>query len=341
MQKEKTLILKRVAISVVALFALLQFILLLYYYNRLPLAGDAVGYVKNAISHVAQGLPYPTASNDNDIYIQSPGYVNFLAFIYCLFGSYKPILIFKVFFNLAILGELYYLGKHFFNSTVAYTSTILYCLMPVNMFASICYYNEIDYLFCALTGFALCLSRKNIIPIFLGGLFMAYAHLIRPIEVVLVACLMIYFLLRKYNYKYYLAFFVPYIIALIGFGLYCKSQTGYFYTSSSVTGHNLLFMVYDGAGGGQDHNDVQYAAGKIGYIKNLDHTHFAVKDSTWKARGINWIKKHPTHYLSSYIRGATVIMFRNDSWSIPPLSKYDDIKNVMQMPNPHKAHLIL
>lgn len=34
-------------------------------------------------------------------------------------------------------------------------------------------------------------------------------------------------------------------------------------------------------------------------------------------------------------------MFRNDSWSIPKLSPYDDIEEVNKMPNPKRAHLVL
>lgn len=176
----------------------------------------------------------------------------------------------------------------------------------------------------------------------IAGLLFAYAHTIRPIEIVLIFCVLIYFIAKKSNYKNYLALFIPYVLLLSSFGIYCKSQTGSFITTSTVTGHNLIFIANDQSNGGQPHPlGLHYFKGKIGYIPNLSHVHFAQKDSIWKARGIAWIKQHPSHYLKSYLNGATLIMFRNDSWSIPKLSPYDDINEVNKMPNPHKAHLIL
>ena len=320
----------------------MQFILLLHFYNILPVTGDAVLYVSNAIHHAKVGMPYPTAFNNNDIYIQSPGYVNFLALLYSIFGSYRIALVFKVLFNIAIIGEIYYLAKTFFSQRTADVSVILYCLMPVNVFVSISFYNELDYLFLALTAFCLCIWKKRLWIIFVAGFLFAYAHTIRPIEVVLILCILIYFFVKKCNYKQYLALFVPYVLTLLLFGSYCKSQTGYFITTSTVTGHNLIFIANDESNGGQPHElKLHYLKGKIGYIPNMEKVHFAKKDSIWKNGGVNWIKKHPLHYIKSYIHGATLIMFRNDSWSIPKLSPYDDIEEVNKMPNPKQAHLVL
>ena len=334
--------LHNISVGIVSIFIVLQFVLLLHFYNILPVTGDAVLYVNNAIHHANVGMPYPTAFNNNDIYIQSPGFVNFLALLYSVFGSYRIILLFKVLFNIAIVGEIYYLAKTFFNQRTADISVILYSLMPVNIFVSISFYNELDYMFLALTAFCMCVWKKKLWAVCLAGFFFAYAHTIRPIEIVLIFCILIYFFVRKCNYKQYLALFVPYILFLGLFGFYCKSQTGYFFTTSTVTGHNLIFIANDESNGGQLHYlGLHYTPGKIGYIPNLDKVHFAKKDSIWKYRGVEWIEKHPLHYLKSYINGATLIMFRNDSWSIPKLSPYDDISEVNKMDNPKQAHLIL
>lgn len=152
---KQNLFLKKVTWGIVAIFAILQVYLLMRFYDILPVSGDAVLYVNNAIHHANVGLPYPTGYNNYDVYIQSPGYVNFLALLYGLFGSFRIVLLFKVIFNLTIVFEIYFLGKFFFNQATAYISVILYCLMPVNTFSSICFYNEIDYMFLALSAFCL------------------------------------------------------------------------------------------------------------------------------------------------------------------------------------------
>ena len=334
--------LDKITLGIVGIFAALQVYLLLHYFNLLEVSGDANLYVNNAIHHAKVGLPYPTAFNNYDCYIQSPGYVNFLALLYAVFGTFRAVLVFKVLFNLAIVTEIYFLANHFFGKKTASISVILYCLMPVNIFASINFYNEIDYMFLALTAFTLCIWGKKYWAFVFAGLLFAYAHTIRPIEVVLILCIFIYFYVKKYCYKPYLLLLVPYILSLSLYGLYCKSQTGYFITTSTVTGHNLIFIANDQSDGGQPHTlKLHYTPGKIGYIPHLNQVHFAKKDSIWKARGINWIKQHPFHYLKSYLHGATLIMFRNDSWSISKLSPYDDIEDVNKMPDPQKAHWIL
>lgn len=336
----KALTLHRGTLIIVGIFSILQFVLLTCYYDDLEVTGDAVEYVKNAIYHSGIGLLYPTSFNNQDIYIQSPGYVNLLALMQTVFGSFRVILVFKVFFNLAIIYEIYYLAKHFFSNRVADISVILYCLMPVNVFSSINFYNEIDYLFLSLTAFCLCINNKKIFLPICGGFLFAYAHTIRPLEIVLLLCLFIVYFLKKVNAKAYFAVLVPYILFLSMFGFYCKAQTGVFITTSTVTGHNLVFMAHEKANGGQNHViGLHSDPHQIGYVD--PNLHFSQKDSIRKAKSLEWIKEHPLHYIKSYLRGATLIMFRNDSWSIPKLSPYDDINEVMKMPNPQKAHLVL
>ncbi len=326
------------AMFIAVVWSLAQFVLIIVY-SDLPLGWDAkLVYDAQAQLSAKLGMPYPTPQNVNDIYLQGAGYVNLLALLYALFGTYKPVLLLNAIMNIGILCEVYYLAKRFFSKRTASISVILFCLITTNFFAAIHVATEVPYLFFALSAFCLSLHKK--LPyILLAGVLYAYAHTIRAIELAFLVPSIVYYVFKKVSYKNYITLLTPFLVILISYGCYVKQQTGYFYTSSSITGFDLMFTAYDEADGGQDMSIWSQPNG-VSYIENDANIHFAIKDSIRTERAIIWIKQHPSKYIYLCFKRIP-LMFRNDSWSVPKFSAYDDIREIKKMADPQKGHYIL
>lgn len=330
--------LEKVAMVVALLWVVGQCVVLALWWNELPTWDARHFYLPNSLDAFQAGEIYPSARNINDLYIQSAGYTNLLVLIRMLFcGDWHPVLVLNLLLNVGILIDVHFIGRRCFGYHTASIAVIIFCLMPVNLFAPRLVWTEIPFLFLALTGFALVVRGRKWMLVLAGLLFFA-AHTLRSIEMAFLLPAVFLLALKRSHVSRYAALLVPYVLLLVSFGMLVKSQTGTFLTSASTGGYDLMMAVRNDTWPYQDRT--VFTLGHPGYIAGADTMHFAVKDSIWRTRAIEWIKQNPRIYAVQYCR-RLVEMNRKDSWSIPPLSAYDDINLVNQMPNQYKAHVIL
>ena len=121
-----------VAVIVAVLWCIVQIAILIIGWNH-TLQPDSVEYTTNAKFSYDHGVWYPSIHNLYDRFTHAPGLVNFLIVVYALFGTFKAAMIINLLMNLAILYEVYYVAKFFFNKKVAYMS---YCIVSLSFLCS-------------------------------------------------------------------------------------------------------------------------------------------------------------------------------------------------------------
>ncbi len=330
--------LRTVTLSTVALWILVQIVLVVVYWDIMQ-GIDQCRYMYYALDCYQSGTTYPSIKNLYDQYLQAPGMVNFLMLQHILFGTttFNVGKIINILLNLGIVFNIYYLAKRFFSLYTAYTTVIIYCLLPTNWFAPIWLYSELPYLCLTLTGFSLSLNKKGWMIIIASFLF-GIAHTFRPLVLAFLLTSVGYYWLEKRRVYDYVFVVIPYLMVLWCVGTHNKSNTGYFVTSSTTGGYNLIMSANDRALARPEFNIFDDST-NIAYIPNRKMMTFAEKDSIYKARAIHWIAEHPIRYLALYVEKVGRL-WSGDVWSIPKFSQWDDYDYISTLPNPSRRLLI-
>ena len=330
--------LRKFTMWTLALWVLLQMLLVFIYWNN-EQGPDQQGYMRHALQCFAIGSTYPSMQNLYDQYLQSPGMVNYLMLQHIIFGttSFSIDKVFNILMNIAIVCNIYYLARRFFGQTTAYLSVIIYCLLPTNLFAPIWLLSELPYLFLAHTGLSLSLSKRGWLVLTASVLY-ALAHTFRPLVLAfLVVSIVAYFIERR-SLRYYLLAVIPYLLVLYGIGMHNKANTGYFVTSSTTGGYNLIMTANDRALARPEFSIFDDPT-NIAYVPNRQSLTFAEKDSIYKARAVKWIGEHPLRYLALYVEKIGRL-WSGDVWSMPKFSQWDDYDYIRTLPNPGNRILI-
>lgn len=306
--------LDKLALFVFCAWIVLQIIAVICYWNY-PQYPDVHHYMEEAISHLQRGELYPSEIDLQDRWIQSPGNANYLLLILAIFGTFKPIMIINIIMNAAIVVEMFYFAKTFFNKNTAYISIILYCgLLISNIFLPIHMLSEIPFLFLCMTALCLGLSSKWYWLLCSGFVFFL-ALTFRPQMAAFLVPLMLYYVLNKRQIKVYLLLLLPFALSIALFGEYNKNKTGYFLVNSTTGGQCLAGVANDDAslkGGEAEAFDLGGAA----YIENELSKTFHEKDSIWKAMAVEWIKEHPVRYsIGVCVRACYLFVY--DFWAFP------------------------
>ena len=330
--------LRKASIWTAAIWVLAQLVVIIIYWNA-EQGPDAHGYIKNALQSMSEGTTYPTILNLHDKYLQSPGMVNYLMLQHIISGTttFEINKILNILLNIGILFNLYYLARRFFNDRTAYLTVIIYCLLPTNLFAPIWLLSELPYLFLALIGFSLSLSKKGWL-VLLASVIYALAHTFRPLVLAFLVITIVAYILERRHLRYYLFAILPYLFVLYGIGIHNKAKTGYYVTSSTTGGYNLIMSANDRALPRPEF-DIFGDTTNIAFIPNREALSFAEKDSIYKERAIGWIKEHPVKYLTLY---AIKIgwLWSGDVWSMPKFSQWDDYDYISTLPEPGNRTLI-
>lgn len=331
--------LPKISLYTVILWVIVQLVLIVVYWNY-PQGPDQQGYMRHALQNYAIGSTYPSMLNLCDQFLHSPGMVNYLMLQHALFGTTDFAIdkLFNIILNIGILGNVYYLAKRFFSKNTAYLAVIIYCVMPTNIFAPIWHLSELPYLCLALTGFSLSLNKKYW-AIALAGALYAVAHTFRPLVLTFLFTSMALFWIEKRKIASYICVVIPYLLLLYAVGTHNKSNTGYFVTSSTTGGYNLIMTANDNA-----HAWPEFAlfrdTSNIAYIPNVNEMTFAEKDSIYKARAIDWILNNPLRYMTLFAEKIGRL-WSGDVWSVPPFSRWDNYDYIRVQPEKEQARLVL
>ena len=330
--------LRNSSIYILIAWILAQLLLVVIYWNN-EQGPDPQGYMRHALQCYAIGSTYPSVLNLYDQYVQSPGMVNYLMLQHILFGTttFSIDKVFNIVLNIGILLNIFYLACRFFGKRTAYLSVIFYCLLPTNLFAPIWLMSELPYLFLALTGFSFSLS-KRLWLVLIASVLYGIAHTFRPLVLVFLVVSIVVLIIKRRNWLFYLLAVLPYCFVLGGVGLINKANTGYFVTSSTTGGYNLIMTANDRALARPEFSIFDDTT-NIAYIPNCQTLTFAEKDSIYKERALKWIKEHPFRYMAQYVEKIGRL-WSGDVWSMPKFSQWDDYDYIRTLPNPGNRILI-
>lgn len=327
--------LKTVTLITVFTFVAVQIFLLIFYFGN-PQHSDQIVHMKFANRAFNEGTWYPTASNLYDSYIVAPGLINFLILQLKLFGTMDYNGVFQLLMNLAMLFEVYYIAKHFFSEFVGYTAVILYCLLYSNYMGILIWGTEIPFLFLSLTAFTLCLTEKwyNVL---IASALLALSNTIRPLSILFIVTICLYFALNKTNWKQYALLCVPFFLLNYGYGKVNEARMGYFINTSTTGGVNLIQTACDNADGttAKGYSIVGSKKSKYAYENNKDKTVFE-KDKMWHDAGIEWIKQNPKKYFMMFFKKVPY-MYADDTWP----ERLIDLDNLHKKESGDKTYFIM
>lgn len=296
----------------IALFMIIQIVLLIVFFKS-PQFSDQVVHMRLATGAFNENSLYPTANNLYDSYIVAPGLINFLIFQLKLLGTMDYNGVFQFAMNMAMLYEVYYIAKFFFSKTVGYIAAILYCLVYSNYLGILIWGTEIPFMFLGMTGLCLCLTTKwyNVL---IATVLFAIANTIRPLSILFIITIVIFFAFSKVNWKHYLLLFIPFFVLNFGYGKFNETRMGYYVSKSTTGGTNLLQTANDYADGTTTKGSkiIKLKESKYAYKNNKDKTVFE-KDKMWHDAGIEWIKKNPGKYFKMFFYKVPY-MYADDSW---------------------------
>lgn len=298
-----------------AFWIIAQIIVILAFWDK-PQGSDQGAYMQLAKDCYEAGEWYPMGEHVYASYIWAPGFINFLILQLKLFGTLNLNMVFNLLMNIGIVGQIYYLGKYFFNKRTAYISIIFWVLLYSNLMIVAPCGTEIPFLFLALSGFCLCLNQR-IFTIFLAGILFGLANWIRPLSIIFLIPILIFMFWQRYRWKYFLALFSSLFLIIGAIGIISQERTGYFIFQSSTSGVNLIMTANDRAYGGVA-SSVFADSTNQAYIANIESYTFAQRDSIWKSRSIEWIKDNPLKYTFLYVKKLGGL-YIEDSWADRPI----------------------
>lgn len=325
--------LQSLTVVVAALWIVVQIVILVLGWNH-TLQPDSVEYTTNAKFSYEHGVLYPSIYNLYDRFTHAPGLVNFLIVVYAIFGTFKAAMILNLLMNVAILYEIYYVAKFFFNDKVACVSVLLYCIIIVPLFVPLHILSDHPSYFLFLTGFCLSLQKKWYWVV-LAGVCYALSYTIRPTVLAYLVASVVFLIVNKRSYRYYLYLLIPYIGILYGIGKYFENKIGIYTNTSHISGYGMMHSANEKTWAGPDMS-FDRDPKNSGYIANADKLTFAEKDSIWKTRAIQWVKDNPKRYAllapQRFFR-----CYALDYWSLQDAFEDNQYENAIHSPNPEKA----
>lgn len=307
--------LKKIAIWSTVLLIVVQIILIVKFWG-IQQGSDQGEYIKLAQDCFSRGEWYPMSEHLYYSYLWAPGLINFFILQLKLFGTVNFNMVFNLLMNLGIVYEIYWLAKRFFSTRTALLSVIFYNLLYSNYFVVVPAGTEVPFLFLSLTAFCLCVVGK-MRHVLIAGLLFALANWIRPLVVIFVPVVILYFLYHRYNWKRYLALVVPMVAFALVVGFATQQKIGYFCFQSSTSGCNLIMTANDKAYGGVATSLFRDSTSTC-YIENAKSLTFVEKDAIWKERAFEWIKDNPGRFVKLYLLKIGGL-FVEDSWADRPI----------------------
>ncbi len=314
-------------------WVVLQIIFLIIYWNHIDVP-DACEYIKHALEVCETHELYPSEMHLYDRFTHAPGFSNFLALLYAIFGTVRVNMIVNFFMSIAIIYEIFYLANKLFNKETACFAVILYTTLCSTWFVNLHILSDHPSYFLFLTGLCLSTSKKWYYVV-LAGIFYALSYTIRPTVMAYIVGSIAIMLFYKRKLFYYLCLLVPYFLILYGIGKYYESKIGIFTNTSSLGGYGLMHSVNEETATYADTRVFDHKNNSA-YIENEESFTFAQKDSIWKTRAIEIIKKDPVRLIKlAPLR--LLRAFSHDAWSQEDVVWIHDYNNAIQSSNPQRA----
>jgi 4-amino-4-deoxy-L-arabinose transferase-like glycosyltransferase len=298
----------KIAVLISILWVAIQVVLIVCFWGYNPQEGDIAFHISTAERCSNNGQWYPMMEDVYSDYIAAQGFINFLILQLYIFGTVNFNAVLNLLMNIAMLCEVYYLGKKFFSRRTGLISAIIFCLLYSNLVIAPGALTEVPFVFLCLSALCLVFSGKwKYIAI--AAILFGLANWIRPLAIIFLFASAVYFIITKVRICNYIALVVPYILVLFVIGTATERKIGYFVYQSKISGINLLRTSHDKAKG----NYYLFGTDDVNFIENSSSVTFAEKDSIWRDRSFKWIKEHPVRYISMFLLKVPVL-YAHDTW---------------------------
>lgn len=267
----------RQIIILISLFTLLQLVILVVFgYTPYP---DSVGYELLAQEAISYKELYPVSTLLNEYcFLWNIGSINITALSLYLFHSIIPLLVLYALMKGITAWLFYTITKNICGSHTAFIALIIYLLYPANYGESTSLLSELPFMFFIMLGIYLAIVKN--LPLY-GGIMLAIANWFRPMSIVFLIAIMIYFL---YKWRDSLRLLIGYVAMITIIGCASMYRTGLFLYQAK-TGWMAL-MDYS-----SDH------APESMMVKECSDWNVSQKDSAWQSLFIDWLKDHPKEYV--------------------------------------------
>ena len=268
---------RQLIIVIIAVFTLLQLVILVVFgYTPYP---DSDGYQLLAQEALQFGEPYPIVSKLNDYpFLWNIGAINITAVSLTLFHSITPLLVLYSLMKGMTAWLFYALTKKLYGLQAAFIALIIYCIYPANYGESTSLLSELPFMFFIMLGIYLSIIKN--IPL-LGGMMFALANWFRPMGIVFLIALLIFFL---FKWRKSLKLVIGYVAMITIIGCSTMYRTGLFLYQAK-TGWMAL-MDYS-----SNHTPESMQ------VRDNTKWNVAQKDSVWQSIFFDWIKDHPSEYI--------------------------------------------
>lgn len=278
----------------------------------IPNHDDALAYERLATRCLSEGTWYPNAQNLYHRFIFGPGYVNLLVAIHSLFGAFHYIKILNLILNILLVLEIFILARRLFGEKTAYVSAILYMLIYSNVYVPIAMLTDLPFTFLSVTAILLCMERR-LFPILLAGVLIALANWMRPLSIVFLFTIIVWFAVKKVRWTSYVALSFSLLLTVFLIGESAKARTGYFVYQAVSGGYNLAMSSFDEADGLVNTKGLKDSTSHI-YLEQYKELTFIEKDRMLKKASIKWIRENPWKYIS-LIPPKLFFLYCEDTWS--------------------------
>lgn len=279
---------------------------------------DGEGYIEFAKECIAFGQPYPcTPTIVGKPFIWNIGQINLVALSLSLFQSVFPILLLMCFLKALTAYCIARLSELLFNKSVGTIAIILYILYPNNWGQSTTILSEIPSVALTLSALLLVLQQRQGIYLFIAGLLLGLANWFRPIGLVFIGSLFLFYLLferKALLYKLGMTL-LGYAMFILTVGTMCYLRTGYFLYQSDTLWFNMAEATYEKSVE-PHYNAEMYPKGTARYIENREQKTAIECSQIWKERSLEWLKDNKLHYIQK-VPGRLAYMYVNDMDNLP------------------------
>ena len=272
----------QLSLWLIVIFTVSQLVILFTFgYTPYP---DSEGYLLFANDAVLHSEPYPvtTCLNQYD-FLWNVGAINSVALSLYLFHSYVPLLILYSLMKGATAWFFYCVTKKITNQHIAFIALILYIIYPANYGEGTSLLSELPFMFFIMMGLYFSLVRNWF---FFGGMMLAVANWFRPMAIVFLLALIIYYLLKWQKSGRLL---IGYLVMILIIGSLSYYRTGLF-----------LYQAKSGWMALTDYSTCHSPESM--QIKERTDWNVAQKDSAWRSLFFDWLKDHPKEYISQMPR---------------------------------------
>lgn len=249
---------------------------------------DGDEYIEIAQSCLKIGQSYPCLPLiKGHPFIWNIGSINITALSLLWFHSIYPLLVF-----LCILKALtaLFIGKiaqKLFSGKVAIIACILFSFYPNNWGQSTTILSEIPMIFFAFTALYIAISKESTIWLFTSGIIFGLANLFRPVAMVFLGTLLIYyiFFIKRNWIKKCLSLCGGYVLFIVIVGSLCYQRTGYFLYQAETLWYNMAEVPYKPSVAPQYSTNL-YPKETSRYIENMNQKTAIECNAIWKERSM-------------------------------------------------------